>query len=141
MTVEQYLNKINYYDRVIANKTFDYNRLAELTKGLSAPASDKEKVSSSSGGDSLSKGVVELIEIENEIHSLINARKFIISQIETLSVSNYEVLYHKFVKCETGKEIMTALNYNTRSAYYRQLDLALKEFDNLYGDIYKTKKW
>lgn len=141
MTVEQYLNKINYYDRVIANKTFDYNRLAELTKGLSAPASDKEKVSSSSGGDSLSKGVVELIEIENEIHALINARKFIISQIETLSVSNYEVLYHKFVKCETGKEIMTALNYNTRSAYYRQLDLALKEFDNLYGDIYKTKKW
>lgn len=141
MTVEQYLNKINYYDRVIANKTFDYNRLAELTKGLSAPASDKEKVSSSSGGDSLSKGVVELIEIENEIHALINSRKFIISQIETLSVSNYEVLYHKFVKCETGKEIMTALNYNTRSAYYRQLDLALKEFDNLYGDIYKTKKW
>lgn len=141
MTVEQYLNKINYYDRVIANKTFDYNRLAELTKGLSAPASDKEKVSSSSGGDSLSKGVVELIEIENEIHSLINARKFIISQIETLGVSSYEVLYHKFVKGETGKEIMVALNYSSRSTYNLKLQKALDEFDKLYNNIYKDKKW
>ena len=140
MNVQQYLKKISFYDRVIANKTYDYNRLSELTKGLSGPASDKEKITSSPSGDRLCNGVVELIEIEDEIHNLINARKFIISQIETLSLSSYEVLYHKYVKGETGKEIMVALNYNTRSAYYRQLEKALKEFDKIYGDIYKNQK-
>lgn len=141
MNVQQYLKKISFYDRVIANKTYDYNRLCELTKGLSGPASDKERITTSPSGDRLCNGVVELIEIENEIHNLINSRKFIISQIETLSLSSYEVLYHKYVKGETGKEIMVALNYSSRSTYNLKLQKALDEFDKLYNYIYKDKKW
>lgn len=141
MNVQQYLKKISFYDRVIANKTYDYNRLCELTKGLSGPASDKERITTSPSGDRLCNGVVELIEIENEIHNLINSRKFIISQIETLSLSSYEVLYHKYVKGETGKEIMVALNYSSRSTYNLKLQNALNEFDKLYNHIYKDKKW
>lgn len=140
MTAQEYLGKIKVYETKIQNKSYDYERLLEITKGLSAAPSEKEKVKSSANGDSLCNGVCELIEIENEIHNLINARKFIISQIETLNLSSYKVLYHKYVIGETGKEIMIALNYNSRSAFYKKLDKALLEFDRLYGHIYRNKK-
>lgn len=140
MTTQQYLKRISLYETMIQNKSYDYRRLAEMTKGLAGSSSEKEKVRSSSSGDRLCNGVVELIEIEDEIHNLIAARKFIISQIETLSRKNYDVLYHKYVICEEAKETMTALNYNTRSAYYKQLDNALAEFERVYGNSYKNKK-
>jgi hypothetical protein len=140
MTVQEYLSKIRTYDTMIQNKDYDYYRLLELTKGLSTPPSDRDKVISSPKGNSLCNGVIELVEIENEIHNLIQARKFIISQIETLSLSNYKILYHKYVMGQTGKEIMIELNYNSRSAYSLQLKKALREFEKLYGNTYKNKR-
>lgn len=142
MTTKQYLKQIERLDLMIENKLSEVYNLKEMAVSISSPV-NSDRVQSSKTYDKIGDKVARLVDLEREIDEIIdnyvNTRRKIISQIDAMENKNsYSILTDVFVKRIPFKEIFIRMKITERRMYtlYR---IALKEFEELYGDQYLEK--
>lgn len=102
MSAEEYLQRIEKLDSMIANRIEDHHRWVEIANGLGGFSG--EKVSSGRSLDKIPNAVAKYCDIEKEIDGLKAERKAIIDKIENLPTWEYRVIYSLYVKGLTIKE-------------------------------------
>lgn len=98
------MDQIKKIDAIIINKTEDYRRWVELSKGL-GDFSVSERVQSSRNLRQIPNAIARYIDIEREIADLKRKREEIIKTIERLPSVEYELIYKLYVKDYTLKEV------------------------------------
>ena len=105
MKAENYLKQIEKLDALIENKQAEVMRWREIANNTSVNMSG-ERVGSSGSHDAMANAICTYLDLEREeIDSYIAKRKEIISTIEQLATLEYNVLFKKYVRYSTLKEI------------------------------------
>ena len=115
MTAKEYLNQVRAFDEYIKQEKYQLEDLKNRTEGISA-VELKERVQTSTQGDTLCKNVVRCIELETKINddivSYMEQRNDIIKQIQSLDNVKYsELLYKRYVKYERLEQIACEMHY------------------------------
>ena len=104
MQAEKYLQRIKQIDVIIGNKIEDHKKWVEIAEGLGG-ASAGERVQSSKNLQQIPNAIGRYIDIEREIDALKQERQAIISTIERLPTTEYDLVYKLYVKDFTLKEL------------------------------------
>lgn len=142
MTTKQYLNQIEKLNRLINNKLSEVYQLKQLASSISV-STDSERVKSSSLQDKIGSAVAKIVDLENEIDSIIDTyvstRRKIISQIDSIENENYyDVLFSRYVEKKTFEEIAIKTDYSFRQVL-RIHDKAVAYFEKKFGKEYMTE--
>lgn len=139
MTTKEYLSQIKYLNAKIKNKSLELYQLETMAYSVSGLNSN-EKVQTSFKQDRMGDAVVKIINYKNEIKalrdSLMDKRKHIISQIDSIKDLNmYEVLTSHYVNRKSFDDIAAEMNYS-RMQINRIHGKALQEFEKNFGGEY-----
>lgn len=139
MTTKEYLSQIKYLNAKIKNKSLELYQLETMAYSVSGLNSN-EKVQTSFKQDRMGDAVVKIINYKNEIKalrdSLMDKRKHIISQIDSIQDLNmYEVLTSHYVNRKSFDDIAAEMNYS-RMQINRIHGKALQEFEKIFGYEY-----
>ena len=143
MTTKQYLKQIERLDLMIENKLSEVYNLKAMAVSISSP-SNTDRVQSSGSYDKISDKVAKLVDMEKEIDEMVDryvdTRKKIISQIDSMENKNsYSILTDVYVKQIPFKQIFIKMQISERRMY-RLYNIALKEFEEMFGEEY-LQKW
>lgn len=137
MTTEQYLKKIELYDKIVLNKKREIEELRAIASSVTIPPKDVN-VQASGDKDKIGAIVVEIVNLEDEITSIIKKRHNIVKEIESVPDSRlYDVLEQAYVQCKEIKEI-EIVNAKSDRHKKRLLVKARTLFESMYGDQYLT---
>lgn len=107
-----YLKQLSFLNAKIKSKTEELERIRQLASGLGGFDS-RERVQTSSRGDTMEKRIIDLIELEEQIADdlieQIRTRQEILATIEMLPKNEYEVAFYYFVKELEANEIADKL--------------------------------
>lgn len=139
MTTKQYLNQMNRLNRVINNKLAEIYQLRTMVLSVNM-AINESGIQTSPDKDKLGNALSKIVDLEEEINSLINRyleeRSRIIFQIESIeSDMNYQVLFSKYIEQKTFEKIAEDTGYSARQII-RIHGNALLEFERKYGAEY-----
>ena len=142
MTTKQYLKQIERLDLMIENKLSEVYNLKAMAVSISSP-SNTDRVQSSGSYDKISDKVAKLVDMEKEIDEMVDryvdTRKKIISQIDSMENKNsYSILTDVYVKQIPFKQIFIKMQISERRMY-RLYNIALKEFEEMFGEEYLQK--
>ena len=111
MKAKEYLLKISKIDRLVENKIAELEHWQAIATGTTT-FSDGDRVQSSGNKYKMEDAIIKCIEISNdlniEIDRLVDTRKEVISTIEQLKPSEYDVLHKIYVQNKDFQEIATA---------------------------------
>ena len=111
MKAKDYLLQISKIDRLIENKIAELEHWQAIATGTTT-FSDGDRVQSSGNKYKMEDAIIKCIEISNEINveidRLVDTRKEVISTIEQLKPSEYDVLHKIYVQNKDFQEIATA---------------------------------
>lgn len=141
MTTKEYLNQVDRLNRMIDNKLSEIYQLKTLVCSISV-ATDTEKVKSSGSQDKMGDAIVKIVDMEKEtdemIDKMLDVKKKIVSQIESIKNTNYyDVLCCRYIGRMTFEEIAKKTNYSWRQVV-RIHDLAVEEFEKMYKNEYMS---
>lgn len=139
MTTREYLQQIDRLNRMIDNKLSEIYQLKTLVCSISV-ATDTEKVKSSGSQDKMGDAIAKIVDMEKEadnmIDNMLNVKKKIIGQIESIENTNYyDVLFCRYIAKMTFDKIATKLNYSKMQVLRIHGD-ALNEFEKRFGQAY-----
>lgn len=131
MKAREYLQQVQKLDSMIANKLEEAEYWRSIAKGTTAH-SESEKVQTSGNKQKMEDAICKYLQKEDEINAdidkLADIRQEIIETIELLPVSEYNLLYKKYV----GKP--TKQSDDTLEVIY----LTLEE---IASDMNKSYRW
>lgn len=104
MDAREYLEQIEKFEKIIANKEIEKKYWLDMAKGTSVKM-DGERVQTSSDGQSMANQVVEAVMIDEEIARLKEQIAGIIRTLERLKTSDYDFLHKVYIQRKTLKEI------------------------------------
>ena len=104
MDAREYLEQIEKFEKIIANKEIEKKYWLDMAKGTSVKM-DGERVQTSSDGQSMANNVVEAVLIDEEIARLKAEIAGIIRTLERLKTSDYDFLHKVYIQRKTLKEI------------------------------------
>ena len=108
---QEYLEQIPKLNFMIENKTAEQAQWMGVALGITARA-DGERVQSSGSQQKMSDAVVCAVDLEQEtaelIRTLVAKKKDIISTIEQLNATEYDVLHKRYIQGMTFDEIGAA---------------------------------
>lgn len=104
MKAEQYLDRVKKIDAMLHNKLREYERWAELAEGFGGTALG-ERVQSSRNLHKGADAIGNYIDIEREIDALKQERRSIISTIEQLPSTEYDLIHKLYIQDYTMKEL------------------------------------
>ena len=111
MKAKEYLLQISKIDRLVENKIAELEHWQAIATGTTT-FSDGDRVQSTGNKHKMEDAIIKCIEINNEINSeidrLVDTRKEVISTIERLKPSEYDVLHKIYVQNKDFQEIATA---------------------------------
>lgn len=111
MKAKEYLLQIRKIDRLVENKIAELEHWQAIATGTTT-FSDGDRVQSTGNKYKMEDAIIKCIEISNdlniEIDRLVDARKEVISTIEQLKPSEYDVLHKIYVQNKDFQEIATA---------------------------------
>lgn len=111
MKAKEYLLQISKIDRLVENKIAELEHWHAIATGTTT-FSDGDRVQSSGNKYKMEDAIIKCIEISNEINveidRLVDTRKEVISTIEQLKPSEYDVLHKIYVQNKDFQEIATA---------------------------------
>ena len=111
MKAKEYLLQISKIDRLVENKIAELEYWQAIATGTTT-FSDGDRVQSTGNKYKMEDAIIKCIEINNEINSeidrLVDTRKEVISTIERLKPSEYDVLHKIYVQNKDFQEIATA---------------------------------
>jgi DNA-directed RNA polymerase specialized sigma subunit len=106
--VIEFLQRVGKYEIIIQNKLIEiqqWKALAESTTAILIP----DKVQSSSSQQKMAEAVEKYIEIENEINDYIDrlydAKRDVLSKIEQLKPTEYDVLHKVYIQFKSFQEV------------------------------------
>lgn len=106
MTTDKYLSQISRIDHAIANKLEEIKRLSDMATSISISPKEVD-VQSSGNPDKMGSAVSKIVDLQNEIQTLVdelvNKRRIIISQIDSMDNTDvYIVLSSHYVNGKIG---------------------------------------
>ncbi|HBI2170498.1 TPA: hypothetical protein KZI03_000569 [Listeria monocytogenes] len=111
MKAKEYLLQISKIDRLVENKIAELEHWQAIATGTTT-FSDGDRVQSTGNKYKMEDAIIKCIEISNdlniEIDRLVDTRKEVISTIEQLKPSEYDVLHKIYVQNKDFQEIATA---------------------------------
>lgn len=111
MKAKEYLLQIRKIDRLVENKIAELEHWQAIATGTTT-FSDGDRVQSTGNKYKMEDAIIKCIEISNdlniEIDRLVDTRKEVISTIEQLKPSEYDVLHKIYVQNKDFQEIATA---------------------------------
>lgn len=111
MKAKEYLLQIRKIDILVENKIAELEHWQAIATGTTT-FSDGDRVQSTGNKYKMEDAIIKCIEINNEINSeidrLVDTRKEVISTIERLKPSEYDVLHKIYVQNKDFQEIATA---------------------------------
>lgn len=111
MTAKEFLRQIKKLDKLIENKMAEVQRWKEIANNTTVNMSG-EKVQSSGNHDTIENAICTYIDLDREIvrciDELIDKKKDVISVIEQLSATEYDVLHKVYVQYYTFDEVAIA---------------------------------
>ena len=139
METKQYLGQIKRLDRMIQNKLSEIYQLKTMACSITIEPKE-DKIQTSSDKDRMGSTVVKIVDLENEVDSLVDElvdkRKKIIEQIDNMDNDDYyHVLTERYVLKKTFNEIAQGESWGSRQVY-RVHDKAIVEFERIYGEEY-----
>ena len=127
MTTDKYLSQISRIDHAIANKLEEIKRLSDMATSISISPKEVD-VQSSGNPDKMGSAVSKIVDLQNEIQTLVdelvNKRRIIISQIDSMD--------------NTDVYIVLSSHYSYRNIM-KLRKRALQEFERRYGQLYSEK--
>ena len=113
MNAEEFLLQVEKIDTIIKNKLIEKQQWLDIAQSVSPPGFD-EKVQSSPNPDRMPNAIYKVMDIENEIDAYIDllyeTKKDVLSVIESLKTSEYELLHNVYIQLRTLKETAEVLN-------------------------------
>lgn len=135
MTTKEYLSQISRFDRMIKNKLMDIYQLKTMAYSVTAP-NDGERIQTSSNKDKMGLVVSKIVDLENEVDSMVDNRSLIVSRIDNMEDTEmYDVLAKKFILGKDLKAIAIERGFTYRHIN-RIYNNAIKEFEEKYGKNY-----
>lgn len=111
MTAKEFLRKIKKLDKLIENKMAELQHWKEIATNSTVNMSG-ERVQSSGRHDMVENAICTYIDLDREIarciDELIDKKKDVISVIEQLSATEYDVLHKVYVQYYTFDEVAIA---------------------------------
>lgn len=108
MNAKEFLLTIKKMDKLIENKLAEVLRWKEIANNTSVNMSG-ERVQSSGNNDSIANAICTYMDLEREItrniDELISKKKDVISVIEQLSATQYDVLHKIYVQYYTLQDV------------------------------------
>lgn len=115
MNAKDFLRQIKKLDKMIENKLAEVQQWKEIATNISANFTG-ERVQSSGNPQKISDAIGRYIDLEREINQdidkLVNAKKDVISVIEQLNATEYDVLHKVYVQYLTFDEIAFACKHS-----------------------------
>lgn len=97
---KRFLNQIKKLDKLIENKLAEKEQWKLIASGTTIQL--KERVQSSSNQQKMADAVVRYVDIESEINacidSLVSKKRDVISVIEQLDVTEYDILHKVYIQ-------------------------------------------
>lgn len=139
MNTKQYLSQIERLDKMIQNKLAEIYQLKTMACSVTV-SNNGERVQSSGDKDRLGSVVAKIVDLENEVNSLVDSftekRKHIIQQIDSMdNLDYYQILSMRYVSRLTFEEIAKNTYWSIRKVFSVH-GKALLEFEELYGSEY-----
>ena len=111
MKAKEYLLQIRKIDRLVENKIAELEHWQAIATGTTT-FSDGDRVQSTGNKYKMEDAIIKCIEINKELNAeidrLVDTRKEVISTIEQLKPSEYDVLHKIYVQNKDFQEIATA---------------------------------
>ena len=111
MKAKDYLLQISKIDRLVENKIAELEHWQAIATGTTT-FSDGDRVQSTGNKYKMEDAIIKCIEISNDLNEqidrLVDTRKEVISTIEQLKPSEYDVLHKIYVQNKDFQEIATA---------------------------------
>ena len=108
MKAKDFLLQIKKLDKLIENKLIEIQQLKDIADSTSANLKG-ERVQSTSNPHRLAETIAQYIDLENEINAdidrLIDTRKDVISVIELLNATEYDILHKLYVQNITFQDV------------------------------------
>ena len=108
MRAIEFLLQLKKLDKMIENKLIEKESWKAMATGTTAQMGG-ERVQSSGNQQKMETAVVKFIEIEHEIDDcideMIDTKQDVISVLEQLNASEYDLLHKMYVQCFTLQEI------------------------------------
>lgn len=109
MTAKEYMRQLEKLDTIIENKLQEKVRWMEIAKGTGSSFSSSERVQTSGNQQKMADAVIKYIGLEEEIDRyidrLVDTRQEIISTIEQLNATYYDLLHKIYVQRIPLKEV------------------------------------
>ena len=142
MTTKEYLNQIERLDKMITNKLSEIYQLKIMACSITV-SGDSERVQTSGNQDKLGSTIAKIVDLEREtdelVDSLVDKRKEILKQIDSMkNIDHYDVLHKHYVERRTFQDIADSENWSIRQVFNIH-GRALQEFEKMYGDTYLHK--
>lgn len=135
MTTKEYLEQIMKYDLMIQNKIAEISQLRGMACNVSVK-SDKDRIQSSSEKDKIGNMVVKIVDVENAVTGIVEKRKRIIDQIESISDADmYDVLAKRYILGKMIK-VIACERKEDKIQTLRHLDKAIDVFEEKFGSDY-----
>lgn len=113
MRAKDYLLQISKIDRMITNKIAEVEHWKSVAAGTGT-YSDSDRVQSSGSKQKMADAVVRYVAIEEEINQaidlLVDKKQEVITTIEQLNESEYDILHKVYVQGGTFQEVATDMD-------------------------------
>lgn len=142
MTTDKYLSQISRIDHAIANKLEEIKKLSDMATSISISPKEVD-VQSSGNQDKMGSAVSKIVDLQNEIQTLVDElvdkRRIIISQIDSMDNTDvYIVLSSHYINGKDWNLISVEMKYSYRNIM-KLRKRALQEFEKRYGKLYSEK--
>ena len=133
MNAKEFLRQIKKLDKLIENKLIEIQRWKDIANNTTANLSG-ERVQSSGNPHKIADAIGRYIDLEREINqdidNLVDTKKEVISVIEQLDVTEYDVLHKIYVQYLTLDDVADAydMSYSWATTIHGR---ALKHVQNI----------
>lgn len=140
-----YLEQVEKLNAMIENKTAEVAQWRDVALGITSH-SDGERVQSSGSQQKMADAIDKIVDLQTEINcmidNLINVKKEIISTIEMLNATEYDVLHKRYIQGMQFDEIGAAKGKSKSWAttiHGRALQSVNKILDKQFETVYMSK--
>ena len=144
MRSKEFLLQIKKLNRLIENKLIEVQQLKDIASNATSNMSGEQVPSGKSGNtDKIANAICAYMDLENEINhdidELIDKKKAVVSVIEQLNATEYDVLHKVYVQSFTLQEVATRYDraYSWATTIHGR---ALKHVQNILDEREKDEQ-
>lgn len=141
MDAREYLEQVIKIDKVIENKLIELEQWQSIACSTTASMNNDAKVQSSGSQQKMADAVIEIVEIRDQINEIIKdklaVKQDVISTIEQLESSYYDILHKRYVQ---GKDVYELCDIygRTLTSIKRKLSKAMKQVQMILNEREKN---